>query len=136
MLRKFIIIGDFNLNGIDWASGYTRNSIEREFLNGFEDLGLIQNINVANHNKGKTLDILLITSTKVEPNQKWHGLSVVAPYNQYLHCQHLFRTVQNSKHFHAQRQLIFHKSKISLDAYSNTIKLSHVNIHTKFMLNT
>ena len=63
MLRKFIIIGDFNLNGIDWASGCTRSSIEREFLNGIADLGLIQNINVANHNKGKTLDILLTTST-------------------------------------------------------------------------
>ena len=35
MLRKFIIVGDFNLNGIDWSSGYTRSSIEREFLNGF-----------------------------------------------------------------------------------------------------
>ena len=58
MLRKFIIIGDFNLNGIDWASGCTRSSIEREFLNGFADLGLIQNINVATHNKEKTLDIL------------------------------------------------------------------------------
>ena len=42
MLRKFIIVGDFNLNGIDWGSGYTRSSIEREFLNGFADLGLIK----------------------------------------------------------------------------------------------
>ena len=63
MLRKFIVIGDFNLNGIDWASGCTRSSIERKFSNGFADLGLIQNINVATHNKGKTLDILLTTST-------------------------------------------------------------------------
>ena len=31
-------------------------------LNGFADLGLIQNINVATHNKGKTLDILHTTS--------------------------------------------------------------------------
>ena len=52
MLRKFIIIGGVILNGIDWASGYTRSSIERELLNGFADLGLIQNINVATHNKG------------------------------------------------------------------------------------
>ena len=51
MLRKFIIVGDFNLNGIDLGSGYTRSSIEREFLNGFADLGLIQNINVATHKK-------------------------------------------------------------------------------------
>ena len=63
MLRKFIIVGDFNLNGIDWDSGYTRSSIEREFLNGFADLGLIHNINVATHKKGNILDILLTTST-------------------------------------------------------------------------
>ena len=63
MLRKFIIAGDFNLNGIDWGTGYTRSSIEREFLNGFADLGLIQNINVATHKKGNILDILLTTST-------------------------------------------------------------------------
>ena len=63
MLRKFIIVGDFNLNGIDWGSGYTRSSIEREFLNGFADLGLIQNISVATHKKGNILDILLTTST-------------------------------------------------------------------------
>ena len=63
MLRKFIVIGDFNLKGIDWASGNTRGSIEREFLNGFADLGLFQCINTATHDKGKTLDILLTTST-------------------------------------------------------------------------
>ena len=63
MLRKLIIVGDFNLNGIDWVSGYTKSSIENEFLNGFADLGLIQSINVATHNKGGTLDILLTTST-------------------------------------------------------------------------
>ena len=65
MLRKFIIVSDFNLNGIDWGSGYTRSSIEREFLNGFADLGLIQNINVATNKKGNILDILLTTSTSV-----------------------------------------------------------------------
>ena len=42
MLRKFVIVGDFNLNGIDWVTGNTRGSIEREFLNGFADLGLTQ----------------------------------------------------------------------------------------------
>ena len=65
MLRKFIVIGDFNLKGIDWASGNSRGSIEREFLNGFAlaDLGLFQCINTATHDKGKTLDILLTTST-------------------------------------------------------------------------
>ena len=63
MFRKFVIVGDFNLNGIDWVTGNTRGSTEREFLNGFADLGLIQCINTATHTKGNTLDILLTTST-------------------------------------------------------------------------
>ena len=70
MLRKFIVIGDFNIKGIDWASGNARGSIEREFLNGFADLGLFQCINTATHDKGKTLDILLTTSTSYLKNLK------------------------------------------------------------------
>ena len=70
MLRKFIVIGDFNLKGIDWASGNTRGSIEREFLNEFADLGLFQCINTATHDKGKILDILLTTSTSYLKNLK------------------------------------------------------------------
>ena len=72
MLRKFIIVGDFkfNLNGIDWATGNTRSSIEREFSNGFADLGLIQCINTATHTKGNTLDILLTLSTSYLKNLK------------------------------------------------------------------
>ena len=70
MLHKIIIVGDFNLNGIDWATGNTRSSIEREFLNGFADLGLIQCINTATHTKGNTFDILLTTSTSYLKNLK------------------------------------------------------------------
>ena len=70
MLRKFVIVGDFNLNGIDWVTGNTRGSIEREFLNGFADLGLTQCINTATHTKGNTLDILLTTSTSYLKNLK------------------------------------------------------------------
>ena len=70
MLRKFFIVGDFNFNGIDWVTGNTRGSIEREFLNGFADLGLIQCINTDTHTKGNTLDILLTTSTSYLKNLK------------------------------------------------------------------
>ena len=68
MLRKFVIVGDFNLNGIDWVTGNTRGSIEREFLSGFADLGLTQCINTATHTKVNTLDILLTTSTSYLKN--------------------------------------------------------------------
>ena len=65
MLRKFVIIGDFNLKNVDWNGGNglnNTNSLENEFVNGFADLGLLQCIDAPTHNKGKTLDILLTKS--------------------------------------------------------------------------
>ena len=62
MLRKFIVIGDFNLNGVSWATGSCKTSVEKEFANGFANLGLLQCINEPTHKKGNTLDILLTKS--------------------------------------------------------------------------
>ena len=62
MLRKFVVIGDFNLKGINWVTGNSKNFLENEFVNGFSDLGLLQCIDVPTHNKGNILDILLTKS--------------------------------------------------------------------------
>ena len=65
MLRKFVVIGDFNLKNVNWNAGngiISTSSLENEFLNGFADLGLLQCIDAPTHNKGKTLDILLTKS--------------------------------------------------------------------------
>ena len=51
MLRKFVVIGDFNLKGVNWVMG-----------NNPLDLGLLQCIDAPTHNKGKILDILLTKS--------------------------------------------------------------------------
>ena len=62
MLRKFLVIGDFNLKGVNWNMGNSTNTVENEFVNGFADLGLMKCIDAPTHNKGKTLDILLTKS--------------------------------------------------------------------------
>ena len=62
MLRKFIVIGDFNLNGVTWATGSYKTSVEKEYIHGFANLGFLQCINEPTHKKGNTLDILLTTS--------------------------------------------------------------------------
>ena len=62
MLRKLIVIGDFNLNGVSWATGGCKTSVEKEFTNGFAKLELLQCINEPTHKKGNTLDILLTKS--------------------------------------------------------------------------
>ena len=62
MLRKFVVIGDFNLKGVNWVTGNSKNFLENEFVNGFSNLGLLQCIDVPTHNKGNILDILLTKS--------------------------------------------------------------------------
>ena len=62
MLRKFLYIGDFNLKGVNWDTGNSSNSLENELVNGFADLGLLQCIEFATHNKGNIRDILLTKS--------------------------------------------------------------------------
>ena len=62
MLRKFLVIGDLNLKSINWSTGTSENALETEFLNGFAELGLVQCIDAATHNKGNILDVLLTKS--------------------------------------------------------------------------
>ena len=62
MLRKFVVVGDFNLKGVNWVTGNSKNFLENEFVNGFSDLGLLQCIDVPTHNKGNILDILFTKS--------------------------------------------------------------------------
>ena len=62
MLRQFLVIGDLNLKSINWSMGTRENAIETEFLNGFAELGLVQCIDAATHNKGNILDVLLTKS--------------------------------------------------------------------------
>ena len=70
MLRKFIVISDFNLNGVTWVTGSCKTSVEKEFINGFANLGLLRCINEPTHKKGNTLDILLTKSFSYIKNLK------------------------------------------------------------------
>ena len=64
MLRKFLVIGDLNLKSINWSTGTSENVLETEFLNGFAELGLVQCIDAATHNKGNILDVLFTKSKR------------------------------------------------------------------------
>ena len=61
-VKKFFLIGDFNLNKANWLLNTSTNSIEQAFLDEFVQAGLIQLINESTHIKGKILDILLTNS--------------------------------------------------------------------------
>ena len=51
LLRKFIVIGDFNLNGLTWATSSYKTSAEKEHIHGFANLGFLQCINEPTHKR-------------------------------------------------------------------------------------
>jgi hypothetical protein len=60
--RKFkahYVVGDFNLPEINWAEGQSTTELGRNFIDLFNDLGLVQMITQPTHEKGKILDLLL-----------------------------------------------------------------------------
>ena len=61
-LKKFLLIGDFNLSSTNWILNSSTNNTEQKFLEEFLRLGLVQCITSPAHNKGKILDILLTNS--------------------------------------------------------------------------
>ena len=61
-VKKFFLIGDFNLNKANWLLNTSTNSIEQAFLDEFVLDGLVQLINEPTHIKGNILDILLTNS--------------------------------------------------------------------------
>ena len=74
-LKKFFMIGDFNLPGIQWENGTNFNDkvtdpIKTSFVNSFAENGLEQCINEPTHRAGNVLDLLLTTSSKSISNLK------------------------------------------------------------------
>ena len=61
-LKKFFLIGDFNLRHANWETFSSSNSTEQTFINEFVRQGLIQCIFSPTHIKGNILDILLSNS--------------------------------------------------------------------------
>ena len=58
-LDKHILIGDFNLNNVNWPEGITSCELQSKFLELFVgDLGHAQLISEPTHKSGNVLDLL------------------------------------------------------------------------------
>ena len=67
-VKKFFLIGDFNLSNADWSNNCSSNGTEQAFIEEFIRAGLIQLINQPTHFRGNTLDILLTNSENTIDN--------------------------------------------------------------------
>ena len=64
-ISKHILIGDFNLDGINWPLRTSSKNLDNKFLDTFSDLNMTQLIDKPTHELGKTLDLLLCTSPQI-----------------------------------------------------------------------
>ncbi len=54
-----ILVGDFNLLGVEWEVNRTNNVKGREILDAVMEEGLVQLVNFPTHKKGNVLDLVL-----------------------------------------------------------------------------
>ena len=64
------IVGDMNLDTVNWLSNSTSNRVHTSFISLFNDLGLSQLTHEATHKGGKILDVLLCDSLDIIRNLK------------------------------------------------------------------
>ncbi len=57
--KNSVLLGDFNLPGIDWTAGTEVGGRERQFQQAFEEAGLDQFVNFPTQVRGNTLDLIL-----------------------------------------------------------------------------
>ncbi len=56
---EFVLVGDFNLPGINWDQENSSNTIEQLFVTTFSDLSLQQLVKEPTHYRGNVLDLVL-----------------------------------------------------------------------------
>ena len=65
---KIVLIGDLNLNQVNWTDKVTRISLQEKFLDTFNDLNFDQLIDKSTHIRGNILDVLLTNSPQIISN--------------------------------------------------------------------
>ena len=83
-VKEFVLIGDFNLQKINWSNLSSAVSLEQDFLHVFAENSLLQRINVPTHYRGNTLDLLLTQSSRFVDNVTVHKDSVLCKSDHYL----------------------------------------------------
>ena len=121
-VKKFIMVGDFNLPQINWVSGTGTSTLDNIFLNGFAESGMVQCIQESTHKKGSTLDILLSRSSEHIKN-----LNIVSDKS-YLNSDHYLITFDimiKCKRRTLEKRSVYNYSRA--DWPNMLLKLSDVN---------
>jgi len=113
------LIGDLNLEAINWESNSSTNRLYSKFLSTFDDLGLDQLISSPTHYRGNILDVLL---TDKPYNVKE---LVVHDRNEFTKSDHFFISFYiklKVKRIRPQPRTIYNFSKANWEALDNDLK--------------
>ena len=81
-ITKHIIVGDFNLDSINWDNNLTSNDLHRKFMNLFEENCLTQILSSPTHCRGNLLDLLLTDAPYIVKD------IFTADHNEYIKSDH------------------------------------------------
>ena len=119
-ISNHIVIGDLNLESVNWETNYSTSSIQRGFLELFDNHCLAQMISEPTHYLGKTLDILLTDSPHVVSNVK------ILDHNEHIKSDHFAINfdicIKNSfKRMKPQKRHIYNYKKANWRGHYYTI---------------
>ena len=119
-ISNHIVIGDFNLESVNWETNYSTSSIQSGFLELFDNHCLAQMISEPTHYLGKTLDILLTDSPHVVSNVK------ILDHNEHIKSDHFAINfdicIKNSfKRMKSQKRHIYNYKKANWRGHYYTI---------------
>ena len=123
-INRHILIGDFNLSKTSWPDGISSCSLESEFINLFDDLGLVQFINTSTHKSGNTLDLLLSSSDELVSNIE------IIPKDTVCSSDHFgikFKIKLKCKRSKSQKRKIYNLKKANFKAINRELLRVHRN---------
>ena len=121
-ITNIILIGDFNLTGVQWDDFHTSVSIEQLFLDTFSNLSLEQLITMPTHVKGNILDLLLANNPQM--------VNEISVCSDFLVCKSdhfpiLFKIKSKTRMKKAVKRKIYNFKRADWDSINS--ELSNIN---------
>ena len=123
------ILGDFNLDTIDWVNHVCSDRIHNKFLDTFDNLGLSQQIRHPTHIKGNILDILLTNKPALLSEVRVLDRDEILKSDHFAICLSLDFKVKRSK---CKKRKIFNFKKANWDSMNDELRRVDWNSHLQF----
>ena len=125
-IRAHFILGDFNLDTVNWDNHTSINRIQTKFLDTFNNLGLSQQIFQPTHIKGNILDILLTDKPDLLSDVRILGRDEILKSD---HFAILCSINVRFKRLKCKKRKIYNFKKADWDSLNNELRRVNWNSH-------